>query len=69
MAVKDCKCCGAPVDIENGGCAIMIAFCRQHTTTLTNVAFCAECFENLVREDLTKLNANAGLQIAIGDEA
>lgn len=42
MAAKDCNCCGAPVDIENGGCAIMMAFCRQHSTTLTNVAFCAD---------------------------
>lgn len=66
MSAKPCNLCGAPVDFENGGAAIMLAFCRGHSTTLTNVDYCAECYENLMDEDLRRLNANCNLQIDFG---
>ena len=67
MAAKDCKCCGKEVDVNNGGCALMMAFCIGHTTTLTNIAFCKECYEVLVEKDLKSLNASASLGLIFGE--
>lgn len=64
MSTKDCNCCGKEVDVTSGGAALMMAFCHNHTTTLTNVAFCAECYKALMEEDIKRLNANCGLGIA-----
>ena len=66
MSAKPCNLCGADVDFEHGGAAIMLAFCRGHSTTLTNVAYCAECYENMMHEDLSRLNANCNLGIDFG---
>ena len=68
MSAKNCNCCGAEVDIVNGGCALLMAFCRKHTTTLTNIALCRDCYEALIDEDLRKLNVNAGLGIVFDDD-
>lgn len=58
MAVNKCNICGGEVDIHNGGAAILMAFCRNHATSLTNVSVCAECYERLLK-DKTKAFADA----------
>lgn len=65
--MKDCNCCGKEVDVNNGGCALMMAFCINHSTTLTNIAFCKECYEALVKPDLERLNASATLMLDFGE--
>ena len=68
MSVNPCRICGAAVDFERGGAAIMLAFCRGHSTTLTNVAYCAECYKTVVHDDLSRLNANSNLGIDFGGQ-
>lgn len=68
MGMKDCNCCGKEVDFEQGGAALMIAFCVNHSTTLTNVAFCGECYKALVEENLKKLDGSATLMLNFGEE-
>lgn len=67
MSAKGCNLCGAEVDFANGGAALLMAFCRGHSTTLTNVSYCAECYKNMMDEDLRRLSANCGLMIDFGD--
>ena len=50
MALKNCNICGKPASIDNGGCVLQMAFIRKWSTTLTNISFCAECYDNLLRE-------------------
>lgn len=49
MKRTKCNICGAEVDYFTGGCALQMAFCRKHDTTLTNISFCAECYGNLLK--------------------
>lgn len=44
-----CGICGREVDYLGGGCALMMAFCRKHDITLSNVSYCAECYDNLLK--------------------
>ncbi len=37
--MNKCKFCGCEADIVGGGCAIMMAFCRIHSTTLLNLTY------------------------------
>ena len=67
MSAKPCNLCGAEVDFNSGGAAILMAFCRGHSTTLTNVAYCGECYKHMMDEDLRRLSANCGLMIDFGD--
>ena len=66
--IKGCNICGHEVKVEDGGCALMMAFCRRHTTNLINLAFCKSCYEMFLEEPLHLLNKNAMLNIVFGDE-
>lgn len=66
--MSNCNICGEKVDVNNGGCAIMLAFCRNHSTTLTNVSFCRECYDLFISNPLTMLNENARLKLDFGKE-
>lgn len=68
MSVKRCNKCGGEVDINNGGCAMMIAFCHNHSTSLSNTAFCRDCYEKYIEQDLFTINANADLGMVIDEE-
>lgn len=68
MSAKPCYKCGKEVDINSGGCAMMIAFCRKHTTTLINVSYCRVCYEKFVDYDLRNLNAVANLGIIFDED-
>lgn len=50
-----CQICGKEVDVNNGGCALMVAFCRNCSTNLTNIGFCGECYNALLKEPIKKL--------------
>lgn len=63
-----CNICGGEVDYLNGGCALQIAFCRKHSTSLTNVSFCAECYDKWVKEPLSMLNHAAGLELMLDEQ-
>lgn len=64
----NCSKCGKEVEISNGGCAFMIAFCRKHTTSLINVSYCSDCYKTFVYYDLRNLNAVADLRIVLDDD-
>ena len=63
MSVKKCVKCGKEVDVNNGGCAWLMAFCRNYATTLTNVAICKDCYNKYVDADLRKINESVNLGI------
>lgn len=63
MSEIKCCICGDAIDHENGAASLMMAFCYNHSTTLTNVSYCGECFERLVKGPLGRLNIVANLQI------
>ena len=67
MALKKCNCCGKPVDFGQGGVALMLAFCVNSSTTLTNVAFCGKCYKALVEGNLKKLDGSATLGLCFGE--
>ena len=50
-----CQLCNRDVDINSGGAALMIAFCRNHSTNLTNISFCKDCYNALLKEPIRKL--------------
>lgn len=58
-----CNLCGGPVDYQNGGAALMMAFCYDHSTTMSNMAFCAECYKMFVDGPLRILSDEVGLNI------
>jgi len=60
-----CDICGGAVDFNGGGAALMMAFCYDHTTTMTNNAFCAECYKMFVEKPLMVLSEKAGLKIPL----
>lgn len=68
MSAKPCHMCGKEVDVINGGCAMMIAFCRKHTTNLINTSYCHDCYKTFIAYDLKNLNEVAKLGIIFGDE-
>ena len=47
---NSCNICGREVDYADGGCALQFAFCRRHSTTLSNISFCAECYDALLKD-------------------
>lgn len=47
---QKCNICGAEVDYLGGGCALQFAFCRKHSTTLSNISFCRDCYSNLLKD-------------------
>lgn len=50
MALNNCNICGKSVNVFDGGCALQMAFIRKGSVTLTNISFCAECYDSLLRE-------------------
>lgn len=68
MSVNLCHKCNKEVDVNNGGCAIMLAFCRNHTTNLINLSYCHDCYNTFVDHDLRNLNAVANLGLIFGDK-
>ena len=56
--MNNCQLCNKEVDINDGGCALMIAFCRNHSANLSNVCFCKGCYNALLKEPIRAL-ANA----------
>ena len=55
MNNNNCQICGNEADIINGGCALMVAFCRNHSTNLTNISFCKDCYNALLKEPIRRL--------------
>lgn len=53
--MNECQLCKKEVDVNDGGCALMVAFCRNHSTNLTNISFCRECYDALLKEPLKRL--------------
>ncbi len=59
--VNNCQICGNEVDIASGGCALMVAFCRNHSTNLSNISVCNDCYDNLVKRHIKGLSDTLGL--------
>lgn len=53
--MNECQICKKEVDVNNGGCALMVAFCRNHSTNLTNISFCRDCYKALLQEPIRRL--------------
>ena len=53
--MNECQLCKKEVDVNDGGCALMIAFCRNHSTNLSNISFCRDCYKVLLQEPIRKL--------------
>lgn len=53
--MSECQLCKKEVDVNGGGCALMVAFCRNHSTNLTNISFCRDCYNALLKEPLKRL--------------
>lgn len=58
-----CKICGAEVDVNGGGAAIMMAFCVRHTTNMINLSYCKDCYEIIVKKRLKALDDAAELNM------
>lgn len=52
---NECQLCKKEVDVNDGGCALMVAFCRNHSTNLTNISFCRDCYKALLQEPIRRL--------------
>ena len=68
MSVIKCHKCHKEVDVNNGGCAIMLAFCHNHSTDLINVAFCSNCYYEFIDKDIRLLNEKANLRIHFDED-
>ena len=70
MNIAKCQLCGNAVNINNGGAALMIAVCRNTCTNLTNVSFCKDCYNALLKEPIKKLAEAACVEwYGIDDES
>lgn len=70
MNITKCQLCGNNVDINNGGAALMITICRNNYTNLTNVSFCKNCYDALLKEPIKKLAEAACVEwYGIDDES
>lgn len=67
MSAFNCNLCGGKVDLNNGGVAMMLTFCNKKSTSLINVSFCGECYQNKLDEKMRSLNDVARLGIAFGE--
>lgn len=68
MSVKLCHKCGMEVDVNNGGCAILLAFCHNNSTNLINFAFCSNCYNEFVDKEMRALNDSANLRLYFNEE-
>lgn len=55
MRENKCQICDEDVDINSGGAALMITFCRNHFTNMTNICFCKDCYNALLKEPIKRL--------------
>lgn len=60
--MNECQLCKGEVDVNDGGCALMVAFCRNHSTNLSNISFCRDCYKALLQEPIRKLADAACLE-------
>lgn len=58
-----CDICNDNVDFNDGGAALMMAFCYDHSTTMSNMSYCAKCYKMFVAKPLGVLSDKAGLNI------
>ena len=65
--MNKCNLCGREVDVIDGGCALMMAFCYKHTTNLINLSFCGDCYNAFLDKHLRAINEDACLNINFGD--
>ena len=65
--MKGCNFCNREIDILDGGCALMMAFCRKHTINLINVSFCKDCYNAFLDKHMRAMNEDARLSIDFGD--
>lgn len=63
-----CNICGGEVSYQDGGVALMMAFCIKNTTNLINLSFCNECYNVLLEKPMHDLNTAGGLNINFQDE-
>lgn len=68
MSVNLCHKCNKEVDVNNGGCAIMLAFCHNHSTNLINLAFCSDCYDKFVDKEMRVLNETADMRLYFDEE-
>lgn len=47
---QNCNICGAKVDFFDGGCVLQLAFYRRRSLKMSNISFCAKCYDVLLRE-------------------
>lgn len=66
--MNNCKLCGAKVDVNGGGAAIMIAFCVRHTTNMINLSYCKDCYDVIVKKRLKALDDAAELGMYFEEE-
>ena len=64
-----CDICNGNVDFDNGGAALMMAFCYDHSTTMSNMAYCSECYKMFVDGPLRILSDKSGLNIPFKEES
>lgn len=62
-----CNICNNEIDFQNGGAALMMAFCHKHTTNMINVSFCADCYKALLEKPLREMAYSCCLNIDFGD--
>lgn len=65
--MNTCNLCKREVDINDGGCALMMAFCRKHTTNLINISFCKDCYNAFLDRHMRAMNEDACLNISFDD--
>lgn len=53
--MNECQLCKKEVDVNNGGCALMVAFCRNNSTNLSTISFCRDCYKALLQEPIRRL--------------
>lgn len=68
IKINNCCICGEEIDYENGSAALMLAFCYNHSTTLTNVSFCGECYKKFIKKPLAMISERAGMDIPTGED-
>ncbi len=64
-----CDVCGTEVEFgDGGGAALMMAFCVSHSTSLTNISFCKDCYQLLLKEPLKKLAENCCIELTFEED-
>ena len=70
MNITKCQLCGNNVDINNGGAALTITIFRNNWANLTDVSFCKNCYDALLKEPIKKLAEAACVEwYGIDDES